>query len=70
MKKCEKHETVIENPLIRTYINKIENKITFESKARIYLEFLTPEAMKLLESTKSKINKNKNEENVSQLEII
>ena len=51
------------------YINKIENRITFKIKAGYYLELLTPETMKLLGSTKSKINKDKNRENVPHLEI-
>ena len=46
----KKHETVTDNPSIRIYINKIENRITFRMKARYYLELLMPEA---LESTKS-----------------
>ena len=48
------------NSSIRIYINKIENGITFEIKTRYYLELLTPETMKLLESTKSKIRKYEN----------
>ena len=36
----------------------MENRITFEIKTGYYLELLTPETMKLLESTKSKITKN------------
>ena len=40
------------------YVNKIENRITFKIKTGYYLEFLTPETMKLLESTRKKINKN------------
>ena len=55
----KKHEIVIDNPLIRIYVNK-ENRTTFKIKTGYYLEFLTPETIKLLESTKSKINKDKN----------
>ena len=51
------------------YVNKLENGITFKIKTGYYLELLTPEAMKLLGSTKSKITKEKNGENVSHLEI-
>ena len=51
------------------YVNKIENRITFKIKASYYLELLTPETMKLLEITKSKINKDKNGRNVPHLEI-
>ena len=47
------------------YVNKIENRITFKIKAGYYLELLTPETIKLLGSTKSKINKDKNGENMS-----
>ena len=51
------------------YVNKIENRIRFILKTGSYLELSTPEAIKLLASTKSKINKDKNSENVSHLEI-
>ena len=51
------------------YVNKIENRITFQIKTGYYLELLTPETMKLLESTKSKITKDGNGENVLHLEI-
>ena len=51
------------------YVNKIENRITFKIKTRYYLELLRPETMKLVGSTKGKINKDKNGENVSHLEI-
>ena len=50
--------------VIGIYVNKIENKITFKMKTGFYLELLTPETMKLLASTKSKITKDKNGENV------
>ena len=65
----KKHETVTDNPSIRTYINKIENRITFKIKTGYYLELLTPETMKLFESTKSKITKDENGENVPRLKI-
>ena len=48
---------------------KIEKSITFKIKKEYYLELLTPETMKLLGSTKSKITKDKNGENVPYLEI-
>ena len=51
------------------YLNKIENKITFEIKTGYYLELLTLEAMKSLESTKSKITKDENGDKVPLLEI-
>ena len=51
------------------YVNKIENRITFTIKTGYYLDFLTPKTMKLLGSTKSKIDKDKNGENMSHLKI-
>ena len=38
-------------------VNKIGKRITFKIKTGYYLELLTPETMKLLGGTKSKINK-------------
>ena len=46
-----------------------DNRITFKIKTRYYLKFLTPETTKLLGSTKKKITKNKNGENVPHLKI-
>ena len=57
------------DPSTRIYINKIENIITLKSKTRYYLELLIPEIMKLHGSTKGKITKNENGENVLHLEI-
>ena len=48
----------------------MENRITLKIKTLYYLKLLTPETMKLLGSTKSKITKDKNGENVPYLEII
>ena len=45
----------------------IENRITFQIKTWYYLEFLTPETVKLLESTEKKISKS--DRNVPYLEI-
>ena len=38
------NETVIDNPLIKIYVYKIENRITL--KIGYYLELLTPEVMR------------------------
>ena len=65
----KKHEIVTDNPSIRIYINKIENRITFKIKTGYYLEILTSETMKLLGRTKIKITKDENGENVPRLEI-
>ena len=65
----KKHETVTDNPSIMIYLNKIENKIMFKTETGYHLELLTLETIKLLGSTKSKINKNKNSENLPHSEI-
>ena len=57
------------NPSLRIYVNKIENRITFKIKTGCYMELVTTETKKLLGSTKSKITKNENIENVPNLEI-
>ena len=49
---------------------KIKNRITFKIKTEYNLELSTNETMKLLGSTKSKITKDENGENVPHLEII
>ena len=60
----------VDNPSIRMYINRIENRITLKIKNGHYLELLTPETMKLLGSTESKTTKDKNGENVPHLKIV
>ena len=57
-------------PSIRIHVNKIENKNTFRIRTGYYFELLMPETMKVFVSTKSKITKNKNGENILRLEII
>ena len=66
----KKHRENVDNPSIRIYVNRIENRITFKIKSEYYLELLTPETMKLLGSAESKITKNKNGENVPHLEVV
>ena len=63
------HETVTDNPPIRIYGIKIENRIAFKIKTRYYLERVTPETIKLLGSTNNEITKEKNDENVPHLGI-
>ena len=58
-----------DNPSIKIYTNKIENRITVKIKTGYYLKLLTPKTMKLFGSTKSKITKDENGENVPRLEI-
>ena len=66
----KKHSESVDNPSIRIYVKKIENRITFKIKNGYYLELLTPETMKLLENTENKITKAKNSENVPHLEVV
>ena len=66
----KKHSESVDNPSIRMYINRIENRITFKIKNGYYLELLTPETMKLLGSTEGKITKDKNGESVPHLEVV
>ena len=53
-----------ENPPIKIYVNKIENRTTFKIKIGYYLQLLTPEMMKLLGSTKINVTNDENGENV------
>ena len=64
----KKHEAVADNSPKRKYVYKIENRIIFKIKTRHYPQLWMPEAMKLLWSTKNKITKDKNEENICHLE--
>ena len=59
----KKHSESVDNPSIRMYTNRIENRITLKIKNGYYLELLTPETMKLLGSTE-------NGENVPHLEVV
>ena len=65
----KEHSENVDNPSIRIYVNKTENRITFKIKSGYYLELLTHEIMKLLGSTENKLTKDKNGENVPYLEI-
>ena len=58
----KKYSESVDNPSIKMYVNRIENRITFKIKSEYYLELLTPETMKLLGSTESKVAKDKNGE--------
>ena len=65
----KKHGENIDNPSVKIYVNKIENRFTFRIRNGYSLELLTPETIKLLGSTENKITKDKNGENVPHLEI-
>ena len=66
----KKHETLTENPPIQIYPNKIKNRIVFKVKTGYKLELLSPETMKLLESTKKDVDKDKDGEDVPKLESV
>ena len=66
----KKHETVTDNPSLKIYVNKMENRITLHIKTGYYLEFLLLETMKLFGSTKSKITKDESSKNMHHSEII
>ena len=55
----KKHGENIDNPSIKIYVNKMQNKITSKIKNGYSLELSTPETMKLLGSTKNKTTKTK-----------
>ena len=59
-----------DNPPVRICENKTGSRITFRIKTGYYLELLTPETIKLLEITKSKITKYENGENMSHSKIL
>ena len=48
----KKHGETVDDPSIKIYVNKTENRITFKIKTGYYFELLTPETMKLLGSIK------------------
>ena len=66
----KKHETLTENQPIQIYPNKIKSRIVFKIKTGFKLELLTPEAMKLSGNTKKDVDKDKNSENVPELESL
>ena len=65
----KKNETLTDKPLIKTYVNKIENRITLKIKTRNYLKLLMPETIKLNGNTKNKKTKDENGKNVPHLKI-
>ena len=65
----KKHGEDIDKPSVQIYVNKIENRITFKIKNGYSLELLTPETMELLGSIENKVTKDKNGENMPNLEI-
>ena len=66
----KKHETIGENAPILIYDNTINNRIVFKIKSGYKLELLSKETMKLLGSTSSIIDADKNSENAPKLENV
>ena len=63
----KKHETLTDNPPIRIYVNKVENRITFKIKKGTISIFLLLKRWNNL--TENKITKNEKGNNLSYLEI-
>ena len=51
----KKNGTMTNNPSIRRYINKLENRITFKSITEHCHKLLTPKTITLLRNTKNEI---------------
>ena len=66
----KKHETIVETAPILIYADNITNRIIFKIKTGYKLELLSTEIMKLLGSTSSIIDADKNSENLSRLENV
>ena len=66
----KKHETIGENGPILIDANTINNRIVFKIKSGYKLELLSKETMKLLGSTSSIIDADKNSENIPRLENV
>ena len=66
----KKHETMMDNPPVQTYTNKIKNKIVFTITTGYKLDSLSPETMRLLGSTKKDIDQDKHREYVPKLESV
>ena len=66
----KKHETIGENVPTLIYANTINNRIVFKIKTGYKLELLSKETMKLLGSTSSIIDADRNSENVPRLENV
>ena len=65
----KKHGENTDNPPVKIYVNKVENRIKFKIKTGYNLKLLTAESMKFIGSTKNKITKDKNVEDAPHLEI-
>ena len=59
-----------ENPSVQIFQNNIRNRIVFKLKTGYKLEFLSPETMKLLGSTKKDVDQDKDGEDIPKLESV
>ena len=66
----KKHKTLTENAPVQIYPNKIKNRIVFKIKTGYKLELLPPETMKLLGSTNTDVDKDKDGEKVPKLKSV
>ena len=66
----KKHETIADTAPIITYAKNVINRIVFKRKTGYKLELLSEETMKLLGSTSSIIDKDKNSETAPKLENV
>ena len=66
----KKHETIADTAPILIYANNVINRIVFKTKTGYKLELLSKETMKLLGSTSSIIDKDKNSDTVPKLENV
>ena len=68
----KKHETLPNNPPIHIYIKRINSKFKFTFKINVGFKLVlqTPEAIKLIGSTKTFIDKTKNGEKVPSPEVV
>ena len=66
----KKQETLTDNPPVQIYPNKIKSRIFFKIKTGYKLELLALETMKLLESTKKDVDKDKDGEIVPKLKSV
>ena len=66
----KKHETIVDNPPVKIYVDKIKNRIVFKTETGHKLELLSKETMQLLGSLKKDIDQNKDGEIVPKLETV
>ena len=66
----KKHETLAEIPSIQNYSNKIKKRKVFKIKIGYKIKLLSSETVKLLGSTKKDVEKDKDGEDVPNLESV